>query len=555
LRRWAWIAALLAGCPHPKPPPPPPPSEESLLRPVVAALSSEAQSVLKAQDENIWRHWTEGAPLEIPKTYEGHDALFTPESIKKIDRLRTLEKDPRERRALHQLEIHFVGEFLARAVSEQSEALAALEASITFAAAGKDTPYRDLDRLLATEKSANKRWALYAAATTAAERLGGLVRLKQERAEAALKELGYAGYEAYGAELREVDLLEAAALAEQVLQVTQGPYEKVLGSLAEHELQLPLTKLRRSDLPRLFRSGGVDKEFPKEAARARANATLSGMGLELGTLPHLTLDDRELPKKNPRPLTVAVNPPQDVRLSFRPLPGVHPEGAFFRELGQALRFLFDPEPRWELARLGPRTAAEAEARVFEDLLADPVWLQEQTGLGPEKLVDYLASTSAFHLYALRLHAARVLYEVEVHRTDGSDAKALYTQVFSRALGFPLNPEEQARYGVDREDFYRSVDDLRAAFLAGQIQAQLKVRFGPAWWHQPGAGQFLKALWARGNASSAQEVAQSLGDTGIKPDQLLLRISALLKVPIPLPGAAQAPDAGSPAARGPADAGS
>lgn len=534
---FALALIALAGCPPPQPVPPPPrqATEQETLTPLVAELSHQAEGLLHQQDELIWKHWTEGAPIDIAHSYLGHEELFSAAAIRRIDRLRQLTPaDSPPQRALTHLLAHFVGEYLARALSDQTEAIANLEASLTFSLEGKDRPYRTLDHLLATEKSAPARQAMYVAATPAVERLSALVRVKQDRAEELLKQLGYPSYEAYGAQLREANLVELAPLADQILQVTQGAYEKVMDDAAQRELQTPLAKLHRSDLPRLFRSGGVDALFGKDVQVARAKETVKGLGIDLEALRNFVLDAKESPKKNPRSLCLALEIPGDVRLTVRPGSGVHATAMFMHELGHALHYVATQEPRFELAKLGDEAVYESFALLFEDLLGDPVWLQQFAAMPQDKLTDYLASTSAFRLYRLRFAAGRVLYEVQLHRTDAAEAKALYQGIFSRVLGFPLTAEEQARYLIDQEDFYSSVDDFRAGFLAGQIQGQLKARFGPSWWRSAEAGAFLKRLWARGNAITTGELAQALGDDGLKPDVLLLRLASLLNVQMTIP---------------------
>ena len=88
--------------------------------------------------------------------------------------------------------------------------------------------------------------------------------------------------------------------------------------------------------------------------------------------------------------------------------------------------------------------------------------------------------------------------------------------------------------------------LQPCHPARQLQGQLKARFGPAWWHSLEAGAFLKGLWAQGNALSARELAERLGDKGVVPDVLLLRLGTTLGVPMKL-GAPEAPPPAAPPA--------
>ncbi len=291
-------------------PPPPPLTEEQKLATEVARLSSEAEALLKAQDELVWTYWAEGARADVASTYVGKEALFSLDNIRKIDQLRRHTTDPRELRALTALQSHFAGEYLSQQLAEVNDAIANLEASLSFPMDGREVHWLDLERLLANEKSAVKRRALYTAATPALERLNQLIRRREERTEALVRELGYPSYEAFGAELRQADFARLGLLAEEVLQATEAPYKEVMERLAQRELGLPFASLTRADLPRLFRPRDVDGFFPKSELLLRAHGTLSGMGIDLGGMKNVRIDARDdVPRKNPRPLTLGIGVP------------------------------------------------------------------------------------------------------------------------------------------------------------------------------------------------------------------------------------------------------
>jgi hypothetical protein len=184
-------------------------------------------------------------------------------------------------------------------------------------------------------------------------------------------------------------------------------------------------------------------------------------------------------------------------------------------------------------------------------MEDPVWLEEHAGLSGTARTEYLAAASAHKLFLIRRAAGRLLYQLAVHRQEGADARELYKAILTRMDAMPVTEDDVARYLVDQEDFFQSADSFRAWFLAGQLQGQLKARFGPSWWNSPEAGQFLKGLWAHGNALSAREVAEAMGETAITPDVLLLRLGTTLGVPIKL-DARDTPET-APAASAPAPA--
>jgi hypothetical protein len=536
--------------------PPPPLTEEQKLAAEVARLSSEAAMLLESQSELVWRYWAEGARADVASTYVDRSGLFSLDNLRDIDRLRQRTTDPRELRALTALQSHFAGEYISQQLAEVNDAIANLEASLSFSVDGREVRWRDLERLLANEKSAVKRKALYTAATPALERLNQLLRRREERTEELARELGYPSYEAFGAELRQADLSRLGLLAEEVLQATEAPYKEVMERLSQRELGLPFASLTRADLPRLFRPRDVDSRFPKDKQLARAHATLTGMGLDLWSMKNVRIDARDdVPRKNPRPLTLGISVPGDVRMSMRPVEGALEASRLMHEVGHALHYAFTKESRFELARLGNPTVTEAYSALFEDLLEDPVWLEEYAGLSGQERTEYLAAASAHKLFLIRRAAGRLLYQLAVHRQQGADTRELYKALITRTDVMPATDDDVARYLVDREEFYQSADNFRAWFLAGQLQGQLKARFGPAWWHSPEAGTFLQGLWMHGNALSAREVAQAMGEDAITPDVLLLRLGTTLRVPIKLDarGEQQAPAPTAPVAPEPAPA--
>lgn len=543
------LAALALCCVPTSPATPPSPDpeverarERDALRPRVERLSARAAELLRSQHELVWRSWTEGVRATLDDTYRGQEELFGVESARLLERYRQLVTDPQEIRALTYLRVYVVGEHLARELGDLSEAIANLEASLTFTAGGKDHPYRDLERLLAAERDAERRRELYEGATSAVERISQSLRRREDKLGELLGALGYPSYEAFGAELRQADLERLSLLAEEILQATSAPYAEVIDRLAIRELGLPLQRLRRSDFPRLFRSRGVDAAFPRDQVMPRVERTLEGLGFPLSGLPSVRVDLREARPggKNPRPLTLPVRVPADVRLSYAPVGGARDQALLLHEIGHVLHYAMTRPMRFELAELGNRAVSEAYAHLFADLVVDPVWLTEHAGLTGDRQAEYLAASSAQRLFEIREAAGRLLYQLQLRRNQPVNPRELYAQIMQRTYGVRLSEADAARYLLDLEDFYASADDFRAWFLAGQLQGQLKGRFGPAWWRERAAGEFLRALWAHGNALSARELAQQWGEDRIIPDVLLLRLGTTLSVPIRLPAHPPAP---------------
>jgi hypothetical protein len=551
MRPWIPLALallLLAACPKEPTTPVATParslesSEQRALRSQVEPLAAKAEALLRSQDELVWKHWLEGGPADLAKTYAGSEAWLTPESIARVARLRQLTPDPREQRALDHLHAYLAGEWMAQQLSDLSEGVASLEQSLTFTVAGTDRPYRNLESLLGSEKSALRRKQMYEAATPAVAKVSVLLDRRNARAVELQKQLGVP-VDAWLVELREARPEEIRHLAEDVLERTQALWSMVLARLAQRELQLPVERIGRPDLPRLVRLQAPDGAFPRGEVVNRARGTLGTAQLDPAALKSVTLDATDTVRKSPRGLVLGVVVPTDIRMSLKPVGGARDQRSTLHEFGHAVHDAFTEERRFELAKLGNRTNAEAFAELFEALAADPTWLDQVAGLRGEAARTWVESVAVQELFSVRRAAAKVLYNLALQR-PGVDARAAYREVMSRAYALPTTPDDEARALLEQDDALGSADYLRGWALADQLRAQLGRRFGPSWWRRPEAGIFLKSVLAPGNGLSADELARRIGDGTIRPDALVARLTSTLGAGT---GSAASPalDAGTP----------
>ncbi|HEY3588008.1 MAG TPA: chromosome segregation protein SMC, partial [Myxococcaceae bacterium] len=293
--------------------------ERDALEPAVADLATKAEALLRSQDELVWKHWTEGIPADLAKTYVGTESWLTPESMAKVARLRALTTDDRERRALDHLHAYLAGEWMAQKLADVSDAIASLEQSLTFQVAGTDRPYRNLESILAAEKSALRRKQIYEAATPAVEKVSALVERRGAKAAELLPTLNLEPT-AWTTELREATPEQLGTLADAVLTRTQDAWTVALTRLAQRELQLPLDRIGRQDLPRLVRLPPTEG-FKRAEVVPRIRSTLGPIHLDPAALKTVTLDADDSPKKNPRGLVLGVVVPTDIRISLKPAGG------------------------------------------------------------------------------------------------------------------------------------------------------------------------------------------------------------------------------------------
>jgi hypothetical protein len=519
------LALLLTACASQPVPPTPEASfpsrtpEREALGPAVAELATKAEALLRSQDELVWKYWTEGVPADLAKTYAGTEAWLTPESVARVARLRELTSEPRERRALEHLHAYLAGEWMAQQLADVSDAIATLEQSLTFKVAGTERPYRNLESILATEKSALRRRQIYEAATPAVEKVSVLVERRGARAAELLPQLNL-DPAAWTAELREATPEQLGTLADAVLTRTQDLWKSVLTRLAERELQLPLDRIGRQDLPRLVRLPAVEG-FKRAEVVSRVRATLGPLELDPAALKTVTLDAGDSAKKNPRGLVLGVVVPTDVRISLKPVGGARDQRSAFHEFGHAAHDAFTEERRFELAKLGNRTNAEAFAALFESLTTEPAWM-EQAGIPADARRAWIQGVSVQELFLVRRAAAKVLFNIAGSR-PGADLRAAYRSTMDRAYALPGSAQDEARLTLDQETTLGAADYLRGWLLGAQLRAALVRKFGPRWWQAPGTGAFLKPLLAPGNDLDADGLARALGDSGVSPDAYLAAV--------------------------------
>lgn len=493
--------------------------ERDALAPAVAELATKAEALLRAQDELVWKHWTEGVPADLAKTYAGTQSWLTPESVAKVSRLRELTTDERERRALDHLHAYLAGEWMAQQLADVSDAIATLEQSLTFKVAGTDRPYRNLESILATERSALRRRQIYEAATEAVQKISALMERRGARAAELLPALNL-DPTAWTTQLRETRPEALEALADSVLTKTQDAWIAALTRLAQRELQLPLDRIGRQDLPRLVRLPATEG-FKRTEVVSRIRSTLGPLQLDPAALKTVTLDAGDSPKKNPRGLVLGVVVPTDVRISLKPVGGARDQRSALHEFGHAVHDGFTEERRFELAKLGNRTNAEVFAALLESLMTEPAWL-EQAGLTADATRAWIQGVSVQELFQVRRAAGKVLFNVRAAK-PGADLVAVYRATMDRAFGLPGTAQDEARHTLDQEATLGAADYLRGWLLAAQLRAALVKKFGPSWWQDPAAGAFLKPLLAPGNAVGPDGLAKAIGEPGISPDAFVAAV--------------------------------
>ncbi len=485
------LLIALSGCPKavPQNPPAQPLTLDQQLAKEVDSWVAEALTLVQEQDELLWAHWTQGTPLELQKPALGHAVLFDDATLSKIRIARS--KNIAAAVPLKKLETWLIGERLARATAEATALLTSQETAAMFHLDGKPLAWRELSRLLANEKSAVKRRALWAASREAIPLLVEGTKKRDEAFASALAGLGATVADCVG-----LSREDSAALGEKFLDDTEVEWKQLLEHLSNSELGLTVDKVVRADLPRMLRpNAAADASFPKSDQAAKATALLGA--IRLYGLPGLTLDLAESAKKNPLPLVVAPGGSADVRVSFRPAGGARDIGVLLGEVGRALALRETAEPR-----LGNSAVAEASFRLFADLAATPDWLKEQ-GVSEAAAASTIASFRALKLYAARRAAGNLVAQHKAHTQDEVAKAKTWAEWSTRALAISVPADDLGRWSLERDSLFRGAELIQALQIARQLRQKLK----PQWWADPASNEILRAAWR-------EEPAPSSNDAGV-----------------------------------------
>ncbi|MGZ6123783.1 MAG: hypothetical protein ACXWLR_02430 [Myxococcales bacterium] len=510
----------------------------------VPALREELEAVRRIQAVLGWYAATQGETSLRKLTYIGHGRLFHKTAL---DAVAAEERRPglapNDALALRFFRRTLTREMVSLSTAGFNDEYADAEAGATVPLPWKDRPvaYRDLQNLIAQEEDPARRAQAFAAMNAVrTQKLNPILERKEQAAQRAARETGFADYVALSEDLRGVNLDPLLAAGVAYVKATEAVFRSTLDRVARDELDTPREKLRVADLNRLWKAPRLSRFFDKELELRALLGFLSGIGLDLRTAAgtEVRVDDGLHPKKVPRAFVDPVDAPEDVRLSVKPVGGLDDYETLFHEAGHAVHFANATASPRELVTEGYGAPTEAFGEFFRHAFSDPRWLVRYRAFlvsqGRRTPVD--AELGAIQrglalremMYLRRYAFAKIAYELRLHGRPASqiapalamiaapdkakdDLRELYRQLFSVAYAFELNTEEAGLFLTDVDDTFYSADYARAFVLAGMMHEGIRRRFGQDWYANPAVGRFLKErLFAPGTALSSEDVAERLG---------------------------------------------
>ena len=481
----------------------------------LARYGEEAEKFLASFTEEFYRHDAGlKEELEISGIFQQHQALFAPGVVSRL----MGERGTREGRYLAEFAVMGRVEHGLRGITEE---IHTEEARATVEWEGREIPWRQASIVVANEEEAGRRHALERLTVAATAALNPQRARRLSRAQELAKELGFAECATMCAEVGGVDLEGLRKQTARVLGETRERYERAMEE-ALASAGLPRGEATTGDWSFVRRGHDSDEMFPPEQVVPALKWTMAGLGIEMDGQANLTLDLEDRPLKSPRAFCAAVRVPEDVRLVIRPHGGHDDYAAILHEAGHAEHFAHTKaEAPFAFRYLGDNSVTEAYAFLFDGLTQNAEWLGE--ALGRRETRGHLALARLTRLHLVRRYAAKLAYELDLHRAGGAEGMAeRYARSLGEAVGLHVWAED---FLFDMDDFFYCARYLRAWMLEVQMRRRMVERFGRRWFATTAAGDYLRELWGLGQELEAEEVAARLGCEGLEVEGLIEELTA------------------------------
>ena len=276
-------------------------------------------------------------------------------------------------------------------------------------------------------------------------------------------------------------------------------FQAVLGRLSGAVFARPAgpAELRALYLNRMYEPhAGL---FDLVTAVPRSLAAFGRMGFALA---HVPVDVEDRPLKYPGAFCFPVHTPSDVRVSVRLASAHHLVDMLYHELGHAVHFSGIAPAASFLDRYWLTSGIhETFSTLFESLLSEPLFLEEEFGFGPQAIEALLAFGRFKDTLTVTWLGAAALTVLEAWQ--GSLDWAAIEQLFAaNLLAFTgvRFPPAFARL----EPFTAHLSIYPAGYVlawarVGHWRQHLRALGGEAWWRSPAAQSDVRARVAAGGA--------------------------------------------------------
>jgi hypothetical protein len=453
--------------------------------------------------------------LESSKIYRKFKHLFSREHIAEASK----NVSAKEGKLLYDA---FIGNFIGNQLKSITDKENSYEASATVDVNGQQISFRQISTILMNEDIREKRRMLYESTKPVKKKLTSFEKRAWKKVYGLIQELSGKSYVDYLSFIKEVEYDSLASDLREFLVKTEELHRQQL----ENNMASVGVRLKDAqpwDYAYFARAKPFDRFFKKELLVNVAKSFWRDIGFEVDSQKNVILDVEEREKKVPRAFCMPVRVPDEVILVIKPHGGQDDYQAFLHESGHTEHFAnTDANLPYEFKHLGDHSVSESYAFLVEYLLSNTLFLQKYLNMSEADAQRFANFIMEQKLQAFRRYAAKVVYELKLHRNDltklddrfvpaagayASPAK-MYVDILTKATKINYKPES---YLLDVDSGLYAADYVRAWCFEVMIRKKLEEKFGKAWFENKEAGQFLKEMWKWGSSGkSVNELAKMIG---------------------------------------------
>lgn len=458
--------------------------------------------------------------------FEKYPHLFSKKNVIEAKALFESAKNSEDKRRARLLYVFMVAAFVGDKVKHLSDEAEGYEAQAKVSVGNQSFAYRQVPALMMNEDDRKKRKKLYLAMGPVKRKLTSYDKKLWGRNYRLIRQITGLEYVDFCAFEKEVDYDELARQLRKFLVDTDGLFSVQMSDQFE-KIGVKLSDAHPWDFAYLARAKMFDEYFKKENLVPTAQKFWNGLGFNITGQENVKLDIEEREKKVPRAFCMPIRVPNEVVLVIKPHGGQDDFQAFLHESGHAEHFAnVNQSLPYELKHMGGHAVSESYAFLCEYLLANKEWLKEFVGMPDVVAIRFSKFIMQQKLYFFRRYAAKVLYELKLHRKDlkklndkfepeGGEYKSsseMYADILSKATKIKYRKDNYLR---DVDSGLYAADYVRAWIFEAMLRKKLEEKFGGKWYKSKDSGNFLKSLWQWGSIGKSQdELAKDIGYSSV-----------------------------------------
>jgi len=316
-----------------------------------------------------------------------------------------------------------------------------------------------------------------------------LVRLRNERARAlgfrtfADMSLGFQGFSSRSVEeLAEAAIEGSRDRSREIRdQVFPRSYRR-----GWHPWDLSFARQRLASLP--------DSKFPRAGMLARVLRAVARWGFATSRM-RFRIVFHDLPAGG---LTLAPDPPSDVRILVHPQGGWEHYEVLFHEVGHAVQSSSIRAPRhllrWHENVPGFGGLHEGIGGLFEEIARSPEWLIAEAGISPEAALRFVEGRKYDGLLYATWISCWVVPELHLYRNPDRDPMPSAVRFARRAFGYDAYPSPSFVDSFYVADPLYTANYLLATMFRYQLASWILGRLGKPLWPNARVGPWLTREW-------------------------------------------------------------